>query len=274
MEDTRADSNQNLNSSEHPKMITQCPACKAKFKIKGESINKKAKCSKCGDVFVISSIIETPVPPISQIVNDQPKGHVLKLRTTISVAAILSIGTIGIFLLANYEEARQVPPRYSGTHYHRALSAMRPFEYAHIDISDHISVKINSASEFVGMSTSYKTGKIILHTLRYAQLVAGAIELGDLDVSILSNPEIVTLCRAQTAAFAIRKGDTAIDTTPAAEYVAKVKKDLKDAMNIMDSSQWDLRLSGLKNVVKSDTYHDLKQAMDHYKLREYFCSDL
>jgi predicted Zn finger-like uncharacterized protein len=53
MEDTRTGSSKKTDSTALIQVRTQCPHCKAKFKTKGQSINKKAKCSKCGEVFVI-----------------------------------------------------------------------------------------------------------------------------------------------------------------------------------------------------------------------------
>ncbi|MHC4396636.1 MAG: zinc-ribbon domain-containing protein [Planctomycetota bacterium] len=42
-------------------MKTGCPHCKAKFTAREENVGKKAKCPKCGQLFTISALEETPI---------------------------------------------------------------------------------------------------------------------------------------------------------------------------------------------------------------------
>ncbi len=42
-------------------MKTQCPGCKAKFNINGQSVGKKTKCPKCAHPFTIEPLVETTV---------------------------------------------------------------------------------------------------------------------------------------------------------------------------------------------------------------------
>ncbi|RPJ64716.1 MAG: hypothetical protein EHM20_18110 [Alphaproteobacteria bacterium] len=59
-------------------MKTQCPNCKAKFNINEANVGKKAKCSKCAQLFTIAPFVETPVSSEPAVKSPVPPSQTIK----------------------------------------------------------------------------------------------------------------------------------------------------------------------------------------------------
>jgi len=102
MENIRTDSKKKLDPERLAQIRTQCPHCEARFQTTSEHAGKRAKCRKCGEVFVIESVVERTSAPKHQECKDQTEkqinqehtGTKCKSRAKLYIAAALVLAVV------------------------------------------------------------------------------------------------------------------------------------------------------------------------------------